>query len=123
MCPDSTNITPYQITFFIQGSAAEPYTVKFSKQGDMLVGTCTCQAASSGLICKHRLNLLAGKHEKIVSNNRSDVDILLSWLAVSPLKSLLEEMNRLQDTIDNSTKELKTVKRKLSQVLLGRKML
>ncbi|OPX99644.1 MAG: hypothetical protein A4E59_00155 [Syntrophorhabdus sp. PtaB.Bin027] len=123
MSLNSTPPNPKQIKFLIQGSETEPYEVQFTKQGNILIGLCTCEAAKNGMICKHRLNLLAGSHDNIVSDNHNEVNILKTWVTDSTVEPLLKQMNEAQTTIDKATKELKTAKKKLAQALFGRRVM
>lgn len=51
---------PDVLIFKYQGSAAEPYTVAFSRQADTLNAICSCPAGANGQLCKHVLSLLQG---------------------------------------------------------------
>lgn len=62
----TTPIEPLE--FVVQGSATEPYLVRFWREGTNLRSWCTCQAGGRGLACKHRLSLLAGDVTNLVNS-------------------------------------------------------
>ena len=74
-----------KIEFFVQGSAAEPYRVTFTKSGDNLRAHCSCPAGQNGLYCKHRFRIFEGEVTGIVSENVDQLAIVCSWLPGSDI--------------------------------------
>ena len=64
------------LEFTVRGSAVEPYAVRFWREGTTLHSSCTCQGASRGLACKHRLDLLAGDITQLIAGSTADVQRL-----------------------------------------------
>ena len=85
---------PQSLEFRVQGSAVEPYTVRFWREGANLRSTCSCQAGARGLACKHRLNLLEGDVTQVVSGITSDVQRLRELCAGSDVESALSAYER-----------------------------
>jgi uncharacterized Zn finger protein len=108
-----------EIVFLVQGSEQEPYKVTFKRQGTALTADCTCQAAINGLHCKHRLNLLTGETAQIVSDNKREVEVVLSWLKGTDLESLIAKVSETEKVFEKTKKELANLKKKLSKALRG----
>lgn len=82
------------LTFKVQGSQPEPYTVTFRKEGRNITATCTCQAGRNKMYCKHRLNLLVGDVTNLVSDNLQDVGLLMEMYQDSDVADIYEEVLR-----------------------------
>ena len=74
------------IVFKVQGSAPEPYTTLFNHSGGKLTANCSCPAGKVGQNCKHRLNILNGIIDGIVSGNESEVQTIMLWLKGSDVE-------------------------------------
>jgi len=110
-----------EILFLVQGSEQEPYEVTFQKQGDSLTADCTCQATINGMHCKHRLNILMGETANIVSDNKREVEVVLTWLKGTELESLITKVSETEKALEKTKKELGNLKKKLSRALHGRR--
>jgi uncharacterized Zn finger protein len=106
-----------EIIFLVQGSEAEPYKVTFSKNGDNLRARCTCRAGIMGQYCKHRLNILCGELESIVSNNQSDVAAVTSWLPGSDVEEALLKLAEAESTLAKAQAEVSGLKKALARKL------
>lgn len=106
-----------RITFLIQGSSDEPYKVKFHRESDELRAFCTCRAGENRTYCKHRLNLLAGSEQNIVSGNASEVAVVQEWLSGTPLEAAIAEYNNAEANVEAAKNALTAVKRKLARVM------
>ncbi len=82
--------------FKVQGSAAEPYTTTFKRDGINLIAHCTCPAGEVGQYCKHRLRILSGETDGIVSGNEKDVVIVQSWLKGTDVEAALNGLTEAQ---------------------------
>jgi hypothetical protein len=108
-----------EIVFLVQGSEQEPYKVRFRRQGTTLTADCTCQAAINGLHCKHRLNILMGEPANVVSDNKGEIDVVLSWLKGTGLESLIAKVSETEKAFEKAKKELANLKKKLARALHG----
>ncbi|MCP4481328.1 MAG: hypothetical protein GY817_00665 [bacterium] len=101
-----------EIKFLVQGSTINQYEVKFIKcSSNILNAYCNCPAAENRLYCKHRLNILSGITDKIISENLSDVEIVQNWLKGTILEFSLNEYKKSEDMIN---KQIKLLKKQLS---------
>jgi len=107
-----------EIIFRVQGSAPEPYVVVFKKAGNSLMASCTCAAGEMGQICKHRIGILEGSAEGIVSANQAAVKRIGELLGGTSLEAALSEVRKAEDHLQTAKKELTIAKKKLSQSLL-----
>ena len=108
------------IKFKVQGSNPEPYTVTFVHNEDTLTAFCTCEAGENGIHCKHRLRILNGISENIVSENIKDIEIILSWLPGTRLESAINSVKIAEINILKAKKSLSSAKHELSSALHGR---
>lgn len=106
------------IQFKVQGSAAAPYTTTFAHDGANLTAHCTCPAGEVGQYCKHRLRILSGETDGIVSGNEKDVLIVKSWLNGTDVESALNGLADAQSRFDEAKKELEKCKKNLARALM-----
>lgn len=106
-----------EIKFFVQGSAPEPYLVVFRKSENNLTALCNCPAGEYGMYCKHRIRILAGSDEGIVSENIKDVEIVKNWVKGSDVEKVLDELLQSEIELGKLQKKVADLKKKLAKVL------
>ena len=106
-----------KIKFLVQGSSDEPYEVIFSKEGGRFTASCTCTAGQYGRCCRHRLNILAGERDDIVSDNHEVVDTVQSWLLGTLLESTLSNVEEAERIAAEARRNLSSAKNRLAQVM------
>jgi len=106
------------IYFLVQGSAEEPYKVTFQKEGVNLSAYCTCPAGENGQCCKHRIRILDGSEEGIISENVSDVKIVKTWLAGTDVEKALIQIVEKERVLEKAKKELSAAKKKLARMMM-----
>ena len=105
--------------FLVQGSAAEPYRVSFQRRDAKNISAyCTCPAGESGMYCKHRVRILRGSLDGVVSKNTADVPTVAGWLAGSDVEKALRTIDELEKEAERVKKALSAAKKALSQCLL-----
>lgn len=107
-----------EVIFLVQGSAPEPYTVTFIKDGNNLTALCTCPAGEHGLYCKHRFAILDGNAEKIISDNKEDVEKVLSWAPGTDVDIAYKEVKEAERIYEEAKKNLSKLKKKLARAML-----
>ena len=81
-----------EIIFLVQGSAADPYEVRFVNRGNgNLSAYCTCKAGQKGSYCKHRINILKGETRGIVEGSLDSVEMVVSWLPGTDVETALKD--------------------------------
>ena len=104
-----------EIIFFVQGSALEPYKVTFQKSGSKLSAYCTCPAGDNGQYCKHRFNILGGITDDIVSDNKTSVDIVASWLSGTDVEKALVDVINADEQFEIAKCNLTSAKKNLAR--------
>jgi uncharacterized Zn finger protein len=108
-----------EIHFLVQGSADEPYKVLFRKSGNNLIALCTCPAGTVGQYCKHRLGILKGLTNNIVSENEEYVKVVESWLHGSNIEKVLNQLKEAENSLESAKKNVSLLKKKLARSMLG----
>ncbi len=108
-----------KIHFLYQGSAKEPYEITFSKERNNFISNCTCPAAQFGSYCKHRINILAGITNGIVSNNSNQVEIVRSWISGTDIENAIIEVFNAEQKLEEAKKEVTASKKRLGKALIG----
>jgi hypothetical protein len=106
-----------EITFLVQGSEVEPYAVRFRKSDSNLTADCTCPAGAIGQCCKHRIRILEGNAEGIVSGNAEALKTVASWLAGTDVEIALRNLRATEARLETAKKELSTAKKNLAGAL------
>lgn len=107
-----------EITFNVQGSAPEPYIVRFRKDGANLKARCTCPAGTVGQYCKHRIRILEGSDEGIISGSVGDINRVVAWLTGSDVEKALRGVNEATEQFEVAKTQLTNAKKKLARALL-----
>lgn len=105
------------ISFLVQGSSGERYQVEFSKDGAKLSAQCTCAAGARGLVCKHRINILDGVTDGIVSGNQSDIAKVIGWLAGTNVESALQSVADAEADFERAKTVLADAKKALAAAM------
>ncbi len=86
------------VIFMVQGSAAEPYQVRFVNRGaGNISACCTCPAGQNRMYCKHRFGIFGGQRKGIVFGNESDVSTVQGWLPGSDIEAAMKEVQKAED--------------------------
>lgn len=106
-----------RLVFLVQGSAPQPYTVTFSKEGSRLTANCTCPAATAGQSCKHRLAILSGATDGIVGDNQADVATVQAWLPGTDLAEAIQDLAIAETQLEQAKQHVARMKKKLARLL------
>ena len=108
-----------ELIFSVQGSAKDPYEVTSRKDGNSLSVHCTCPAGENRQQCKHRVRILRGTPDGIVSGNAEDLKVVKSWLVGTDLEAALETFVIAEEQHERAEKELLAAKKRLTKALRG----
>ena len=104
--------------FLVQGSSPQPYRVMFHRRAaGNLSAYCTCAAGESGMFCKHRVRILCGLVDGIVSDNHPDVTMVGQWLTGTDVETALQAVVSLEREADRIKRALSEAKKALSRAL------
>jgi hypothetical protein len=106
-----------KISFYVQGSSEEPYEVIIIKNGSNLSASCTCRAGLFGQICKHRTRILDGDDVDVVSDNKPDIDRVVSWLNGTDVEAALMALKDAEIKHDKIKKDIKKLKKDLAEAM------
>ena len=105
--------------FLVQASAGEPYVVSFRRRdANNISAHCTCPAGETGMSCKHRIRILRGLADGVVSPNVADVATVAGWFVGSDVETALENIDQLEREAERIKLALSTAKRALAERLL-----
>lgn len=104
--------------FLVLGPAPEQYRVSFRREGRNLSAHCTCPAGEGGTGCEHRVNILRGSVDGIVSKNAADVAAVAGWLKGTDVDAALQTVVRLEQEAERINQALSEARRTLSEYLL-----
>jgi len=106
--------------FFVQGSDPEPYEVKIVQRENMNVSAyCSCAAGEKGLHCKHRVRILRGQIDDIVSDNQDDVKTVVSWISGSDIETAIYDLMRAEEELESLKKRITSFKKSLARAMLN----
>lgn len=105
------------LIFAVQGSASQPYQVKFQQLGGRVAASCTCPAGVFQDLCKHRIMILNGIAKGIVSENADAVEQVQSWISGTEVAAAIAEMTSIESQIDLLKKQLVKVKKTIAQIM------
>jgi hypothetical protein len=105
------------ITFSVQGSEPEPYSVEFRRAGANLSAYCTCAAGSVGQYCKHRFRILGGELEGVVAGTPEDVKRVASWLPGTDVAVAMAELAEAEARYEQAKKDVSALKKKAARAL------
>lgn len=106
-----------KIMFLVQGSADVPYEVTFAKKNNNLSAHCTCPAGENSLYCKHRINIMHGIADGVVSPNKNDVGLIKTWLSGTDVEAALREVMEKEELLDKAKQALSFAKKKLAKAI------
>jgi len=101
------------IKFEVQGSLPDPYIVTFVLNEKNLNAFCTCAAGEKGQVCKHRLNILMGVTDCIVSDNSHQVSEVCKWSQGTDVEHALSKVIDAENELKLVQEKVKLAKKNL----------
>jgi hypothetical protein len=102
----------------VQGSAAEPYVVIISKDGNNLTAHCDCPAGNKGQYCKHRFELFKGSSKGTVGGDVDAIAGLPEFIEGTDVAVALEAVAIAEKAAEQAKKALSAVKKDLAKAML-----
>ena len=108
-----------EIIFLVRGSNPEPYKIRFIKNDLFFAAFCSCPAGKKGMHCKHRINILTGSVDAIVSDNIEEVATIKKWLIGTPIEEAIQLFKSTEKEYLSAKKASTKAKKNLSKALRG----
>lgn len=108
-----------ELTFLVQGSAAEPYEIVFRKGDTSLSALCSCPAGDIGQACKHRIAILKGDAGGIISGNVDQLSMVLSWLPGTSVQKAIDVVESAEIQLEQAKKAVANAKKALGRVMIS----
>ena len=105
------------IKFLVQGSSNSPYEVTFIVEGKNLNAFCTCPAGEKNQSCKHRMAILRGETDAVVSANKDEASIVRSWLAGSDIELAIHDLAEAEHDFEEARKKRDRAKKALVKAM------
>jgi hypothetical protein len=109
-----------EINFLVQGSEPDPYKVSFlMESASEMRAFCTCSAGRNGQYCKHRFNILQGKHDDVLGEAADAIAIVQSWLKGSSIEQALHFLRALEKKEAELKLEISAAKKAVAKAMRG----
>ena len=106
-----------ELIFMVQGSESEPYRVVFRREAANFTATCTCRAGEAGQVCKHRVNLLKGETNGLVSANSEQLSYLPDMFAGTDVERAFERLAEAEAALEAAKTEFAKRKKALARTM------
>lgn len=105
-----------ELKFRVLGPKKKTVEVLFRKNGDNLTALCSCDTGKEG-ICQHRINILSGSTDGIISRNPEDVEKVTSWIAGTDVGLALHQVLHATVRMQNVTEDFNAARKQLAKAL------
>ncbi len=106
-----------ELHFLVQGSETDPYRVMFRRDGNNFTATCTCRGGEMGQVCKHRLNLLKGETDSLVSGNSEQLARLPGMFVGTDVERAFEKLAEAEISLETARSEVSKRKKALARAM------
>jgi hypothetical protein len=103
------------LEFFVQGSSSEPYSVRIIKLGERVLATCTCKAGIMRQLCKHRIRIMQGDSQGVISGNLQEIRNMPSFLEGTIVPAAIQEIARLEREAEETKRAVARAKESLAK--------
>lgn len=103
-----------ELSFTVEGSRGDLYSVTFVRSGNNLNCFCSCQAGQNGLYCKHRFALMEGDVTDLVSENEDDVGLLKQMLVGTDVEAAYAIVRDAEISYEKAKQTLSDAKHRLA---------
>lgn len=110
-----------KISYQVQGSASEPYSITISLDGTNITCLCDCPAGMNGSHCKHWMSVFEGKKQNYIGLDDAQINEIQSWMAGSDLEQAWIGVLRVLEEEAAIKKEI-AAKKKVAYKALAKEM-
>jgi uncharacterized Zn finger protein len=102
----------------VAGSTGNTYEVRFWREGERLHTSCSCEAGRKGMHCKHRLSLMEGAVDGLLTGDGAFVrSEIAEMLKGSDVAVVLAELIAAEKDLQSAQRTHRDVKKKLDRVM------
>ena len=106
-----------KISYKVQGSAKNPYSIIIKKNNNKIQCLCDCNAGRSKMHCKHWMGVFEGKKQEYIGISKEQLDELKSWLLGSDVEQAWNDYQIIKEKEDNLKKQIALEKKKIMKKL------
>ncbi|MEO5363386.1 MAG: hypothetical protein H7838_07150 [Magnetococcus sp. DMHC-8] len=105
-----------EVRFQVSGQNKKVFDVVFMKDGTNMTANCSCTTGVDG-ICQHRINILSGSTQEIISGNADDVKKVTSWIGGTDIGKALHDVVRANLVLRNATDDFNDARKRLGKAM------
>ena len=97
-----------------------PYTVRCYLEEDKISFFCSCPAGDNRMLCKHVRKIIAGDASILYDRNqKNELEKIGNHLQETQIPSLLLEINKSEDLLEEAKRNVKKAKKNLENAILN----
>lgn len=108
-----------QLVFSVLGSKGDEYVVTFRRAHGRLRATCTCPAGENGQHCKHRIALMSGEYDQVISKNVTDVARIKELVNGTILEQAYQAFVVAERVFRDAERQFDGAKKNLAKAMYG----
>ena len=102
-------------------SSDTPYTVRCYFEENKISVFCSCPAGDNRKLCKHVKQVIAGDDSILYDKNqKNELEEISNHLQKTQIPSLLFEINKSEDLIEETKRKLAKARRNLENMILNK---
>jgi hypothetical protein len=105
------------ISYKVQGSARDPYSIVIKKNDNKIQCLCNCNAGRKKMHCKHWMSVFEGKIQAYIGISKEQLDEVRSWLTGSDIEQAWSDHLRILEKEDELKKQIAVEKKKIMKKL------
>jgi hypothetical protein len=110
----------FELSFKVQGSAEEPYSVSFFYERGELTASCTCSAGIKFQPCKHWKGVLTGERQNYLGSlSDEQIELIQSSLKGTQLLLAWQELKNVERELAFLKKKLNSARSNFSRVAIS----
>jgi hypothetical protein len=106
-----------ELRFVMKGSTQEPRHVVVRKDGQNLTMLCSCSMGSRESMCKHRIDLLTGATQNILSGNPGDVQRVAALIEGTDVQKALRMVRAASAKLQEAQEEYEFAQKNLIKAI------
>jgi hypothetical protein len=106
-----------RLAFIVEGSKGDKYEIIADRVDGRVIVSCTCKGARNGNHCRHRVNLLEGIVDDLLSDNDTEVALLPAMLLGTPLASAMDRYREADHAAEAAKRNLEGAKHALARIM------